>query len=416
MACASMASHAAENVYVLGDSIAYGLALDGLEGKLKARLGGEVHINYDGARSITTAGNQVKKSALESVELDKALIAKAQVIVIVLGMNQMEADFAQSQQLLMQRLKATAPSARYFWVDIGSTIAPQAASWSARNKVIYDKAATLGYQVVSRYRAIFGAGADPLNIQAGQNFPDWPTEEGYGGPGNIHGFYSELSQALVDGITGSSAASVSCNGKGALNTYVLGDSISYGLHLDALEAKLKSQLGGGAVISYDVGRSITTPGVTIKKSALESVDMDSAIVAKAQIIVIVLGTNQAEVSFADAQKLLMEKLRSIAPTARYFWVDIGATIASQAPAWSLRNRTIYANAAPLGYTVISRYKAIFGAAADPLNIVPGEPFPGWVSEPGFDTPGNVHGMQEALSAAVLQALPKPFAGARPAGC
>lgn len=416
LGCASVAAFAAENVYVLGDSIAYGLSLDGLDAKLKARLGGEVHINYDGARSITTAGNQVKKSALESVELDKALIAKAQVIVIVLGMNQMEADFAQSQQLLLRRLKAVAPTARYFWVDIGATIAPQAQSWSARNKIIYDNATTLGYQVVSRYKAIFGAAADPLNIKAGQNFPEWPTEEGYGGPGNLHGFYAELSQALVDSITASTQSSSNCIRKGALNTYVLGDSISYGLHLDELETKLKAQLGGATLISYDVGRSITTPGITIKKSALESVDIDSATIAKAQIIVIVLGTNQAEASFADAQVALMEKLRAIAPKAQYFWVDIGATIASQAPAWSKRNRTIYANAAPLGYTVISRYKAIFGAAADPLNIVPGEPFPGWISEPGFDTPGSVHGMQDALSRAVLQALPKPFATLPATGC
>jgi hypothetical protein len=112
----------------------------------------------------------------------------------------------------------------------------------------------------------------------------------------------------------------------------------------------------------------------------------------------------------------MEKLRAIAPKAQYFWVDIGATIASQAPGWSQRNRTIYANAAPLGYTVISRYKAIFGAAADPLNIVAGEPFPGWISEVGFDTPGSVHGMQDALSRAVLQALPKPFAALPATGC
>jgi hypothetical protein len=416
LACASASCLAAENVYVLGDSIAYGLSLDGLDAKLKARLGGDVHISYDGARSITTAGNQIKKTALESVDLDKALIAKAQVIVIVLGMNQMEADFAQSQQLLMRRLKALAPVARYFWVDIGATIAPQAQSWSARNKLIYGNATTLGYQVVSRYKAIFGATADPLNIKAGQNFPDWPTEEGYGGPGNIHGFYAELSQALVDGITGATPSSASCIRKGALNTYVLGDSISYGLHLDDLEGKLKAQLGGSTVISYDVGRSITTPGVTIKKSALESADIDSATISKAQFIVIVLGTNQAEASFADAQVALMEKLRAIAPKAQYFWVDIGATIASQAPGWSQRNRTIYANAAPLGYTVISRYKAIFGAAADPLNIVAGEPFPGWISEVGFDTPGSVHGMQDALSRAVLQALPKPFAALPATGC
>lgn len=413
---ASSPALAADNVYVLGDSIAYGLSLDGLDAKLKTRLGGEVRINYDGARSITTPGNQIKKSALESVELDKDVIAKAQVVVLVLGMNQMEANFAESQAQLMQRLKAIAPKARYFWVDIGATIAPQANSWSARNKTIYDNAVPLGYSVVSRYKAIFGPSADPLNIKAGQNFPDWPTEEGYGGPGNIHGFYAELSQALVEGITQPARSVLACSRKGALNTYVLGDSISFGLHLDGLEAKLESQLGGSALISYDVGRSITAPGVTIKKSALESVELDSANIAKAHIIVIVLGTNQSEISFADAQVELMQKLRTLAPKAQYFWVDIGATIASQAQGWSERNRTIYANAEPLGYTVISRYKAIFGSAANPLKIVPGENFPGWITEPGYGAPGNVHGMQDALARTVLQALPKPFANMPATGC
>ncbi|QDL55276.1 SGNH/GDSL hydrolase family protein [Rhodoferax aquaticus] len=415
--CVAMApAQAAENVYVLGDSIAYGLSLDGLETKLKTRLGGEVRINYDGARSITTPGNQVKKSALESVDLDKDFIASAQVVVLVLGMNQIEPNFAESQAQLLQKLKAVAPKARYFWVDIASTIAPQAASWSARNKTIYDNAVPLGYSVVSRYKAIFGPEADPLNIKPGQNFPNSPTEEGYGGPGNLHGFYSELSQALIDSITQPVKSVVRCSRKGALNSYILGDSISYGLHLDGLEAKLEAQLGGSALISYDVGRSITFPGVTIKKSALDSVDLDSAAIAKAQVIVIVLGTNQSEVSFADAQVELMQRLRALAPKAQYFWVDIGATIASQAQGWSERNRTIYANAEPLGYTVISRYKAIFGSAANPLKIVPGANFPGWITEPGYGAPGNVHGMQEALARTLLQALPKPFGNTPAAGC
>ena len=399
------------NTYILGDSIAYGLALDGVAGKLTALTGGEVRISYDGARSITTAGNQIHKSALESVALDRDFIAQAQFIVLVLGMNPTEASFADSQRELLERLKRLAPRARYFWVDIGATMAPQAEIWSERNRQIYRNAAPLGYQVVSRYKAIFGPQADPLHITPGLNFPDWPTEPGYGGPGNIHGFDGALSQALVEAL-----GAPSCARRAALNTYMLGDSVSEGLQREGLAARLQQQLGGSVHISADVGRSITEPGVTIRHSALESVALDRDLIAQADVIVVVLGTNQSEFSFADSQAQLMHRLRQLAPQAAYYWVDIGATIASQAAGWSERNRTIYANAAPLGYTVVSRYKAIFGADADPLHIVPGANFPGWLTEAGYGAPGNVHGMTAALAQALLDALPRPLANAPASGC
>lgn len=399
---------AAPLTYVLGDSIAYGLQLEGLAEKLKARTGSEVRINYDGARSITTPGNQTKRSGLQAVEDDQALIARAQVIVVVLGMNQMEVSFADAQKQLMTRLKALAPQARYYWVDIGATIAPQAPSWSERNRIIYANAPVLGYEVVSRYKAIFGPQADPLHIEAGKNFADWPTEEGYGGPGNVHGFYGELAQALISAIAAAQGPSPACKRKYGLNAYIVGDSIAYGLKLDGFEEKLRAQLGGDVYLSYDVGRSITQAGGTIGRSALQSVQDDRNPIAKAHVVVVVLGTNQTEASFEDAQRELMLQLRSVAPRARYYWVDIGATVATQAQGWSERNKTIYANAEPLEYKVVSRYKAIFGPQADPMHIQAGQNFPGWITEDGYGAPGNVHGMANVLSQALLDALPHPF--------
>ncbi len=389
--------------YILGDSIAYGLQLDGLEAKLKHALGGPARISFDGGRSLTTPGNQIKKTAFESVDEDRATIAAARVIVIVLGMNPLEASFANSQQQLMKKLKALAPEARYFWVDIGATISIQVPGWNQRNKTIYDNAERLGYEVISRYKAIFGPCADPLNIIPGQNFPDWVTEPGYGGPGNVHGFYSELSQAILNAVSNTPAAPA-CVTRAAGSSYVLGDSIVYGLHLDQLAAKLQQKLGGTARLSYDVGRSITTPGSQIKQSALESVERDKAFIAKASVIVVALGTNQYEESFAESQQLLMQTLKALAPQAKYYWIDIGATLATQVPGWNARNKTIYDNAAALGYTIISRYKTIFGPQANPLNITPGQNFPGWVTEPGYGEPGNVHGFNAELSQAILSAL------------
>ena len=392
---------APQSAYVLADSIGYGLALDGLEAKLQERLGGPARISYDAGRSITTPGKQIKQSALQSVAADRAFIAKAGVIVIVLGMSQIEASFEASQRELMQRLHEIAPQARYFWVDIGATIAPQVPGWNQRNKVIYDNAGVLGYRVISRYKAIFGPTADPLAIVPGQNFPGWNTEEGYGGPGNVHGFDGALSSAILQAV----GSEQWCGRKQPLSVYVLGDSIAYGLHSVRLEASLGHRLGGSVKISYDVGRSITAPGLQIKKTALESVAQDRNFIADADIIIIALGTNQSEISFADSQRVLLQQLKAIAPNASYFWVDIGATIASQTAGWSARNRIIYSQADSLGYRVISRYKAIFGDDADPLHIVAGRNFPSQGNEPGFDAPGNVHGKSQELAQAVLKAMP-----------
>jgi hypothetical protein len=163
-------------------------------------------------------------------------------------------------------------------------------------------------------------------------------------------------------------------------------------------------LVGPSVISYDVGRSIVTPGIQIQKSALESVTIDRSYIAKSDVIILMLGTNQHEFSFSESQHQLMAKLKSIAPNAKYYWVDIGATIATQTDGWSARNKIIYDNASHLGYSVISRYKAIFGPDADPLRITPGLNFPGMVTEPGYDAPGNVHGVSPGLSQAILDAV------------
>lgn len=397
--------------YVLGDSIGFGLQLAGLEEALKAKLGGDSKISFDGGRSITTPGMQIKKTAFESVELDKAYIAKASVIILVFGTNQMESSFADSQRQLMLKLKNLAPNAQYFWVDIGATISTQAAGWSARNKIIYDNALPLGYTVISRYKAIFGPNADPLNITPGKIFPGGVTEPGYGGEGNIHGAYPELSKAIMESVTATLAPSKSFAVQGPQQSYVLGDSISYGLRMAGLTSALHEKLGGKVKISHDAGRSITSPGTQIRKTAMQSVDMDRDHIANSGVIIIVLGTNQLEASFADSQQQLMRKLKSIAPDARYFWVDIGATIESQAQGWSERNRIIYANAATLGYTVISRYQAIFGPTADPLNITPGKLFPGQETEAGYGGLGNIHGAYPELSRAILQAMPASMAAA-----
>ena len=196
--------------YVLADSIGSGLHAAGLEKSLQEQLGGPSKISFDTGRSITSPGIQINRSALESVDIDSGIISKAGVIIIILGTNQTESSFADSQRLLVEKLKRIAPQAVYYWVDIGATISTQVAGWNARNKLIYDRAPELGYTVISRYKAIFGPSADPLNIRPGQNFPDRPDERGYGGPGNIHGAYPELAAAVLESVSRTMGQSASC--------------------------------------------------------------------------------------------------------------------------------------------------------------------------------------------------------------
>lgn len=196
--------------YVLADSIGYGLQAAGLGKRLQEQLNGPVKISYDTGRSISSPGIQIGKSALESVDIDSAYIASSGVIIIILGTNQMESSFADSQRQLLKKLKLIAPGAMYYWVDIGATISTQVAGWNARNKTIYDQAPELGYTVISRYKAIFGPNADPLNIRAGQNFPGRSDERGYGGPGNIHGGYPELAAAILENLSRTPSPAANC--------------------------------------------------------------------------------------------------------------------------------------------------------------------------------------------------------------
>ena len=202
---------ASGNAYVLGDSISYGLQLDGLETKLSQKLGGTATINYDSGRSITGAGTQVKTSALEAVETDKATINSANVIIIVLGTNMTDDPFLEKMNELLTVLKGDgyAPNAKYYWVDIGANRSDSAAAWSERNRIIYDNAAAGGYSVISRYKALFGQDKDPLNINSSLPFP---------GSDNVHGGYTELSEEILNTITASSQSNTSQAGNCVCST------------------------------------------------------------------------------------------------------------------------------------------------------------------------------------------------------
>lgn len=195
-----------------------------------------------------------------------------------------------------------------------------------------------------------------------------------------------------------------CKAPNPVSAYVLGDSLSYGLKMAGLEVTLRALFRGPQKISFDGGRSITTPGTHIKQSALESVVADAAFITSSKVIIVVLGTNMLEPDFTASQTELLRKLKALSPGAMVYWVDIGATMSNYATPWSERNKLIYGNADKFGYKVISRYKAIFGPDADPFRIAPGRLFPGMTSESGYGGVGSVHGHDLALADAILNTL------------
>jgi hypothetical protein len=212
--------------------------------------------------------------------------------------------------------------------------------------------------------------------------------------------YLNLDDCTPTGLT-SEAQTTTAPGK---NAYVLGDSISDGLHLANLEQALKTKIGGDAQVNYNDGRSITRAGNTTfdsndtaATSALDAVKKDQAYIQTAGIIVIVLGTNQTDDPFDQSQKQLLDALKAVAPDANYYWVDIGATEADQVPGWDARNKIIYSNAASRGYTVISRYKAMFGQDKDPLNLTPNLAIPGSSGYIHGDYPPVVDAISNAVS-------------------
>lgn len=226
--------------------------------------------------------------------------------------------------------------------------------------------------------------------------------------------------------------------------YWLGDSLSTGLiSAGGLQQKLQSAGYDPAFVNQDPGRSITKGGFA-QQSALQAVDANNtnvcpspqsqanpAIVAyckangnnynpvkDAKTVVLFLGTNPetanqgcppngqhcnivADASiFANAQKQLIDKIRTINPNAQIEWVDVAApgskALSNQAEfyyhngefptkeaydQWFENNyaagrqrlqntlNSIYNNSAPLNYNVASQFQFLWGTPPSTTGII-----------------------------------------------
>lgn len=147
------------------------------------------------------------------------------------------------------------------------------------------------------------------------------------------------------------------------SVYIVGDSLSVGTAASGLDDRLSSA-GWPTTIHGAVGRSITGKGMGGEANGLDQVDADKELIAQVKNIVIILGTNP-ENNFQANQAALISKLRSINGSAKLFWVNVGAT---KFPAqYSQTNQIITSQAAPLKYSVIDWYRAVF-PGGDPTKV------------------------------------------------
>lgn len=120
-----------------------------------------------------------------------------------------------------------------------------------------------------------------------------------------------------------------------VSAYVLGDSLGFWLKNVGLDVTLRALLRGPQKISFDGGRSITTP------DAYSAIGADErrcrcGIYFTRQSYHYHVGHPSDREQFPDSQVALMRKLKAPAPHGVCFWADIGATMSTQAQQWSER--------------------------------------------------------------------------------
>lgn len=162
-------------------------------------------------------------------------------------------------------------------------------------------------------------------------------------------------------------------------TWFMGDSLTYGLKdFGGLEDKLtakgftpnKVNDRGGRAIHYAGGGGAGQEEGT----GIEAVDNDAEFIRGSKNIVIALGTNDANgtsAGFNGKQEELLNKVKSINPGAKIFWVDVAAVGDGgnyDKNGAQLVNTNIYDNIATRGYSAISQFKFVWGEDQDPKTL------------------------------------------------
>lgn len=156
-------------------------------------------------------------------------------------------------------------------------------------------------------------------------------------------------------------------------TYFMGDSLTVGLEIGQIKTKLDAKGYTPNTVNADGGRSISGPGMVKRTSGLQAIDTDAAFIKDCKHVIVALGTN-LESNFDARIAEIMGKIKGLAPTAKFWWVDIGATGINHTSA-AAANRAIYSQAGQIPFTVISQFKFLWGEDKDPqaYNISGSDP-------------------------------------------
>ncbi len=162
-------------------------------------------------------------------------------------------------------------------------------------------------------------------------------------------------------------------------TWFMGDSLTYGLKdFGGLEEKLTAKGftpnrvndRGGRAIHYAGGGGSGQEAGT----GLEAVDNDAEFIRSSKNIVVALGTNDANgtsTTFNAKQEELLNKIKSINPNAKIFWVDVAAVGNGSnydKNGAQLVNTNIHDNASSRVYSTISQFKFVWGNDQDPKQL------------------------------------------------
>ena len=154
-------------VYIMGDS--YSVGIDStLTKDLKAAGYDVVGKNEDNAGTITSNGGDGGTPAIDALDKDKAKIADAGSMVVLLGTNGGENDIPK----FMDKLKTINPNIKVYWMTSGYNKAFDS-DLQARNKVTRDFAAKYNYTITDWY----GAYSKDKSLISGDNVH--PTAKGY---------------------------------------------------------------------------------------------------------------------------------------------------------------------------------------------------------------------------------------------
>ncbi len=148
-------------VYVVGDSLTVGMQGNGLEAALTLK-------GWDPATVKGLVGRAVNAgptpTAMEQVNQDQSAIAKAAAVVVELGTNAQDSDWAGAMKQLIQKVRAINSKAQLYWVNVGVLVSTKSLRdlYNARNTTIDKLAATENFKVIDWFRTVF-PGGDPEN-------------------------------------------------------------------------------------------------------------------------------------------------------------------------------------------------------------------------------------------------------------